>query len=190
MKILCYGDSNTYGFNPHDFSRYKEPWPSILRNHEVINHGYNGRTLLSYRDENFFPSAQESFSKELSQEYDLIIIMLGTNDLKYQYHMDYGDFRDGYTSIIASIREKYPQQKILILPVAEIMTDSGEWLNAKAKRLRVNEIIRDIASELKTAFLDYGRIEISKDLIHFTDRGHQQLAGIINYYLEEKQKSI
>ena len=32
-KILCYGDSNTFGYNPYDASRYNEHtrWTAILQ---------------------------------------------------------------------------------------------------------------------------------------------------------------
>ena len=45
-KILCYGDSNTYGYNPADGSRFNDTirWTALLQNNlgsdfEVINDG-------------------------------------------------------------------------------------------------------------------------------------------------------
>ena len=31
MNIICYGDSNTYGFNPLDGGRYETNWVDIVR---------------------------------------------------------------------------------------------------------------------------------------------------------------
>lgn len=31
MNIVCYGDSNTYGFNPLDGGRYETCWVDIVR---------------------------------------------------------------------------------------------------------------------------------------------------------------
>lgn len=47
MNIVCYGDSNTYGFNPLDGGRYETNWVDIVRENYkddfVVNAGLNGR---------------------------------------------------------------------------------------------------------------------------------------------------
>ena len=52
-NILCYGDSNTWGANPNDGSRYTDDvrWTGILQRelgggYQVIEEGYNGRTSI------------------------------------------------------------------------------------------------------------------------------------------------
>ena len=52
MRILCFGDSNTYGYDPRGFfgDRYddKDRWVDLLAKqtgHEVINAGANGREI-------------------------------------------------------------------------------------------------------------------------------------------------
>ena len=53
--ILCYGDSNTWGYNPETNSRFKanERWTNILSNilgdnYVIIEEGLNGRTTVIY----------------------------------------------------------------------------------------------------------------------------------------------
>ena len=77
MRILCFGDSNTYGYDPRGFlaDRYeaRDRWVDLLAaqtGHEMINAGSNGREIpwnacLSYKQE----------------AVDILLIMLGTNDL-------------------------------------------------------------------------------------------------------------
>jgi lysophospholipase L1-like esterase len=88
MRILCIGDSNTWGYNPENGSRFEKRWTKVLASympeHEIIEEGLNGRTLLS----------QDIYVKErcgidglkmllLSHRpIDCVIIMLGTNELK------------------------------------------------------------------------------------------------------------
>ena len=77
MKILCIGDSNTYGYDPRSYfgSRYPAEvrWTDRLKNHEVINCGVNGQTI---------PRGQSRFPGLIRvNEPDLVIVMLGTNDL-------------------------------------------------------------------------------------------------------------
>lgn len=50
-KILCYGDSNTFGYVPEDGSRYPKNirWTGILgeylgKDFEIIEQGMNNRT--------------------------------------------------------------------------------------------------------------------------------------------------
>ena len=50
MKLWCFGDSNTYGYDPCGFfgGRYAAPWPELLAGKtgfQVINDGKNGRMM-------------------------------------------------------------------------------------------------------------------------------------------------
>ena len=50
MKLWCFGDSNTYGYDPCGFfgGRYAVPWPALLAEKtgfQVINDGKNGRMI-------------------------------------------------------------------------------------------------------------------------------------------------
>ena len=93
-RILCFGDSNTWGAIPGAFGRYSDVvrWTGVLQNElgdgvTVIEEGYNGRT--SVHDDvvegrlsgiRYFGPCCESHSP-----LDLIILMLGTNDLKVRF---------------------------------------------------------------------------------------------------------
>lgn len=75
MNVLCFGDSNTYGYDPRSLlgGRYPKEsrWVDILAQKtgwEIINQGENGRCI---------PDAPCSFPMHT----DLVILMLGTNDL-------------------------------------------------------------------------------------------------------------
>ena len=86
MRILFYGDSNTYGYDPADpyVQRYplEKRWTTLLQEKmkgqcEVISEGMNGRKLpdLKYDGERI-----QHMLNEL-QEGDLFAVMLGTNDI-------------------------------------------------------------------------------------------------------------
>ena len=75
MKIVCFGDSNTYGYDPRSWlgGRYDvdSRWVDILASEtgwEVCNMGENGREI---------PRS----APDLPVDTDLLIFMLGTNDL-------------------------------------------------------------------------------------------------------------
>ena len=75
MNVTCFGDSNTYGYDPRSFlgGRYDPDhrWVDILAAETgwtVYNMGQNGREI---------PTALPS----IPSDTDLLILMLGTNDL-------------------------------------------------------------------------------------------------------------
>ena len=55
MRILCIGDSNTWGYNPVNGRRFEKRWPKILGemmpDSEIIEEGLCGRTVISRDDE-------------------------------------------------------------------------------------------------------------------------------------------
>lgn len=75
MKVICFGDSNTFGYDPRSYfgGRYAgdNRWVDILAvktGWTVCNMGVNGREI---------PSSAPQFPADT----DLLIVMLGTNDL-------------------------------------------------------------------------------------------------------------
>ena len=48
-RILCYGDSNTWGFSPYDGHRQARRWTRLLNldQTEIIEEGLNSRTFES-----------------------------------------------------------------------------------------------------------------------------------------------
>ena len=73
MTVVCYGDSNTWGYDPRSFlgDRYDHPWPEYLgelTGWEMVNAGSCGRRVPRQ-------------TVELPADADLVLVMLGTNDL-------------------------------------------------------------------------------------------------------------
>ncbi|MFR4086483.1 MAG: GDSL-type esterase/lipase family protein [Dysosmobacter sp.] len=75
MKVICFGDSNTFGYDPRSYfgGRYDADsrWVDILATQKdwtISNMGQNGREI---------PSSAPSFPADT----DLMIVMLGINDL-------------------------------------------------------------------------------------------------------------
>ncbi len=90
-RILCFGDSNTWGSKPGTGLRYpfRERWSGVLqaelgKEYVVIEEGQNGRTtILDDPDQggcNGKPALEQYLFQH--QPVDLVIIVLGTNDLK------------------------------------------------------------------------------------------------------------
>ena len=95
-RVLCFGDSNTWGFNAKDEQRFSKEirWTRKLQKHlgedyEIIEEGLNGRCAVC-------EDQLKEGLKGLDYIYpcimthkplDLVIIKLGTNDSKERYSM-------------------------------------------------------------------------------------------------------
>ena len=100
--ILCFGDSNTWGFDPDATASSPYPirhahdvrWTGVLarelgQEFHVIEEGQNGRTtvhedpIVQHRNgRTYLPPCLESH-----KPIDLVVLMLGTNDLKAMFHL-------------------------------------------------------------------------------------------------------
>jgi lysophospholipase L1-like esterase len=96
VKILCYGDSNTWGFSPVNGSRFPQHirWPGVLRRclgegFTVVEDGLNGRTLVAFRMEGDPLNGSEHLITLLGayKQLDLLILYLGINDLFVDPHI-------------------------------------------------------------------------------------------------------
>ena len=96
--ILCFGDSNTWGYSPQTGTRFPPDirWTGVLQkslgdNYRVIEEGLNGHaTFINEEGE-----GRDRFEVDLmftnnigkSQALDFVTIMLGTNDLKLEFNL-------------------------------------------------------------------------------------------------------
>lgn len=91
MKILFYGDSNTWGYDAKNASRQKNRFTQLIKEsfkeHEIIESGLCGRTLCldDPYDEDRNGAKTISMVLKTHAPIDVVFIMLGTNDAKRQF---------------------------------------------------------------------------------------------------------
>jgi len=104
QSILCYGDSNTFGYNPVTGRRLarNERWPGVLEKSlgsavTIIEEGLNHRTTVW--DDPVLPyvNGKEYLLPCLlsHKPVDLVILMLGSNDMKQRLRLSASDIADG-----------------------------------------------------------------------------------------------
>src|SRR6266581_6911945 len=94
-RILCYGDSNVWGQIPSTFERYDSNirWTGLLQqlleyDYELIEEGLGGRTTI-FDDANKESCNGKKYLLPCLQSHnplDIIILLLGTNDLKEKFN--------------------------------------------------------------------------------------------------------
>ena len=142
IRILCYGDSNTWGYiSGSNHERYiEERWPRVLQEsldekYEIIEEGLNSRTLIS-NDPRPGKKGKNGFEYlipclDTHDPIDLVILMLGTNELKYSYNKtpeEIGKILEEYfvKTILnrkSQFTEKYPKLLIVTPPLVNEFAD-------------------------------------------------------------------
>ncbi|MBD3421370.1 MAG: hydrolase [Chitinivibrionales bacterium] len=114
ISILCYGDSNTWGYNPATSRRFAEEdrWVCILQrwlgtDYKIIPEGLNGRTTM--RDDPFEGAHKNGLTYlpaciESHKPLDLVAVMLGTNDLKTRFSAAPIDVAQGAGKLVTIIQ--------------------------------------------------------------------------------------
>lgn len=205
MKIVCFGDSNTYGFDPRlgSSGRYDsdERWTGILDEIEgfsVVNEGLNGRCIPDSR------SGFESLTSVLkkNQDADVFAILLGTNDLfmirnitaeriadrmrgVFQNVPALRDFARKEGKHILIVSPTRPSEHVLFYEMAGI--PSGQTKESTAQVMaRLPEAMKLCAGEFGADFVNAGEwdIPLSYDGIHFSEAGHRRFAEHMAEILE------
>ena len=143
-NILAFGDSLTWGFVAGKFERhpFEMRWPSALEaglqgRARVIAEGHNGRTTV-FDDPTTFDDRNGSRALPMllstHQPLDLVIIMLGTNDIKYANRCRAFDAAMGMTRLIEIVQKfsflpSYQTPQILIMSPPALVPTTDEWFN-------------------------------------------------------------
>jgi lysophospholipase L1-like esterase len=202
--ILCYGDSNTWGYEPATKERYSraERWTGILQSelgakYYVVEEGLNGRTTVWDDPIEGYKNGKEQLIPCLTSHkpIDLITIMLGTNDLKRRFSLGAYDIAEGAGVLVNIVQRSDcgPQEgapKVLLMappPVAKLTEYAEMFESAEVKSRRFSEHYRRVAQEYGCEFLDTAQVIVSSDLdgIHFEVSDHQKLGQTVAVRVRE-----
>ena len=203
-RILCYGDSNTWGADPLTGERLDEQtrWTRILghelgSDYEVIEEGQCGRTTV-WDDPIEGQKNGASYllpCLESQSPLDLVIILLGTNDLKKRFSLTAYDIAQGAGALVASVQlssagrgGKAPLVLLMAPPPIGKLTDYAEmFTDAMEKSQKFAERFSQTAQEQGCAFMDTGAVIVSSDIdgIHFDPDQHVRLGQAVARKVKE-----
>ena len=194
-KILFYGDSNTYGYDPSDFGEGRYPaqyrWTDILaKEFSVIAEGMNGRRVPDMEKS---PEYVESLLRRLGEE-DVFAVMLGTNDLLSSAPLRADEAIRRMDLFLKYVTERRrPDRVLVIAPVFEqewgSLSPSVEEYLTQSKRM--NRAFAEQAALCGTLFVDPQpwRIRLAYDHVHFSEEGSLKFAEEMAKVLRAVMKS-
>ena len=189
-KVLCFGDSNTYGFIPESGKRYDKSmrWTGVLQTLcpevEIIEAGCNNRTAFCDNPAGLMQTGYKILQQLLSNDIDTVILFIGTNDLQFAYNPTKDAIHAGITNLV-----KIAKGKRIILAAPPVLTNNifnGYFAclfdqTSIDKSYLLGEIYEAIAREQNCEFIDFAKIaKVSqKDGLHLEPEEHKKLANEI-----------
>lgn len=206
MRILCIGDSNTWGYDPENGWRHENRWTKVLGKlmpeHEIVEEGMNGRTLLSV----------DPFMKERCgitglkmllmshKPIDYVIVMLGTNELKTSFECSAAYVAKGIEEFIKVIKDKklwerFHVPKLLVVSpvlIREELIVNGDVFGGYDEKSVIESKktageIESVCQKYGVDFLDAAKFAKASlvDNIHMDEENHEKLAVAIDRKLRE-----
>ncbi len=208
--ILCYGDSNTFGWKPVRFDpketpiilgQYRLPfdkrWTGVMagklgKDYHIIEEGLGGRTTVwddpiegEHRNgKKYLLPCLESHTP-----IDLVVLMLGTNDLKMKFSVTAYDITMGVAVLIGIIQGSATGRdgkapKILVMsppPLGELTDFEEMFIGGADKSKKLAEYYQTVSRQFGCDFFDTGKIISSSpvDGVHFEEEEHLELGKAV-----------
>lgn len=193
--ILCYGDSNTWGYIPGTAARYArgERWPGVMatalgRDYHVIEEGLNSRTTV-LEDPTRGPGRNGlpylGPCLDTHAPLDLVLLMLGTNDLKHRFGLSAADIAVNISALVTLIQrsqagiDNVPPQLLLISPahIGQLAQLGDIFAGAPEKSRQLARHYQAVAEQLGCHFFDAAQAATPSpiDGVHWSAAEHDRL---------------
>ncbi len=182
-NILCYGDSNTWGFIPGSSNvslrlakryPYDVRWTGILQqqlgtDYRVIEAGLNGRNTSFDEVNSNRPSrnglATLPLVMDMNYPLDLVVIMLGTNDTKLEIAASLAQTEQGMRDLIQCVQTSHfgpnftaPNVMIMVpTPMLQVDADMFKSFydeNSVRQSEQFSDLYKNVAQAMGCYFLD------------------------------------
>lgn len=199
--ILCYGDSNTFGWNPCTELRYDPDvrWTGILQkmlgdSARVLEQGCNGRTTVFVKEEEPWKTGIDSLKAVLNtcKPFDKMILMLGSNDMKFRFNASPEDIADGVRRIVkdtiefTQLKQGFVPEILVVSPceIGEGICDTAfgdEFdMGSVEKSKKLAPLYKAVAEEFPEHCRFFDAATVIKpsevDCLHLMPDAHQALA--------------
>ncbi|MHA7775756.1 SGNH/GDSL hydrolase family protein [Roseibium sp. M-1] len=201
LTVVCFGDSLTWGFNPTDKSRYGHDvrWTRRLQKElgpdfYVVEEGVNGRTTVFEDPVKGDKNGLQHLAtvRKTNMPIDILIIMLGTNDLQGRFAMNAETIAVAMGRLLEFARRPTDDvegraPKVLLMsppplaPLAGTIYEAQFGPSAEAESHKLAACYKAKAAEYGVAFFDTGTVISSSpvDAVHFDPEPQADLAKAI-----------
>ncbi len=200
-KILCYGDSNTFGFNPKDGTRFDKStrWTGILQdllgdNFHVIEGGCNNRNCYEENSQSLEMNGDKVIFKYLKSIPDCVLLALGINDLQKQYGHSCEKIENGIVNLVKITKEKLPNAKIVIVAPARLDENvlKGYFSfqfdeNSIEYSKKIQKIYKKVSEDLGVFYINLDEFAVvsKEDGLHFEPSEHKKIANRVFNLIKE-----
>ncbi len=198
-RILCYGDSNTWGYDPTKKFRYPADirWTGVLSSALgagclVLEEGLNARTTVWDDPFESGKNGKTMITPVLATHcpLDLVIIMLGTNDLKSRFGVSACDISLGAGALVdialaSKSGDHWGTPKVLLVSPIHIgdnirESEFGEFFDINsvvAVSKQLSGCYKKVAAVYGCAFFDAASVAEASpsDALHLDEAGHHRL---------------
>jgi lysophospholipase L1-like esterase len=200
-RILCFGDSNTWGYisgskqnrHPSDIR-----WTGVLQKalgyeYEIIEEGLNSRGIVKGdgRPGKEGRSAIEYIIPCLDSHdpLDYVIVFLGTNELKSEHNLSAIDVGENLRILIniinsrnSQVRDPKPKVIIVVPPSINDQTafcvNGGKFVDSNKKSIELKNVYKTIADETSSQLLDIQNdMKTGEDGVHMLIESHELLGN-------------
>lgn len=190
IKILCYGDSNTWGDPPGSEGRYPYNirWTGRLQNllvnkYQIIEEGLCGRTTIMDDPKEEGRNGKTYLISYLKthKQIDLVILMLGSNDLKERFNLTAKEISENIEELIKIIKPI----KVLLLspPIVNLNCKNPPqgMKGAEEKSKQLAKYYKEVAIRQGCEFIDIAQyVQPSNvDGCHLEKDTHTRIAEIL-----------
>lgn len=204
-RVLCYGDSLTFGKVPGENRRWgpNERWTGVLQSllgdeYEIIEEGERSRTtniddhdLIARNGLTHFYATLLSHSP-----LDLIILFLGTNDTKERFNrspeqiaLALNDFKTPVKFTSTYLGDKEPMLLIISPPmiIENVMPKEWGFVGSEEKIKHFPELFEKAAKEMNAEFLDISKVVTPSEVdgVHLDVENNKKLAEALKAKIEE-----
>ena len=208
--VVCFGDSNTWGYSveraadPVPRLPAEERWVSVTAralgpSHMVIAEGLPGRTTVfddPIEGEHLNGRRLLRACLETHKPVDVVVVVLGTNDLKSLYSASAWDIAQGAGKLLDVVAvsacgpTNSAPQALLVAPPPTRVTGLGSpfedvLVGADARSRRFEAEFSAVAADRGVAYLNAGDVIESSptDGVHWSPEAHraigQEIAGLV-----------
>lgn len=194
-KVLCFGDSNTYGYIPGSGLRYDKNtrWTGVLQflcgmEYKIIEEGCNNRMCFIDSPQGELYTGYKFLPSRLNKDLYAVILALGANDAQKFFDVSKNDFKNGIETLIAITKANSPQARIIVVSPSQVSNDvltgpfAFQFDETSIERTKwLGQIYEEASKKFGCEFINLDKIvHVSKiDGLHYDKKEHKIIAQAI-----------